>query len=357
MTGWRLRSLAREAFIQARESWPRTIVTVVSAAAICGALAFAELRTATGLLAYHDSFVAAGGTVAVVSSPTGQVSAARCAALVASPAVRAAGALTPTGTISLAASPQTLVQTATVTAGMVALLDRSAPASAATVVGDGLAAELGLRAGGSLPTNDATLTVDAVAATAQRAPQLDRTIMRVVPPVGQAAQCWVELRPADHAGGVGTLDAWFDTGAAGSDLDVSALRTTNEFSRDPAAELRDRPQRNAWVIAGIALVVTGWLATWLRRAELGLHMALGGTRASLVVLAQMEALLLLPAGAVVGGLWAAAAASVIDGLPSAAALTLSARTAGSATALAVLLLPLGVLLAARHDVAALLKDR
>lgn len=122
----------------------------------------------------------------------------------------------------------------------------------------------------------------------------ERRIYGVVGPTGGLGECWVEVGDgADLVSAEGALRVALDTDG------VSRFLTSNEFTRDPASELANRPGERLWIGSALLLGLFGAVQMWARRSELALLRALGTTRAELMILVGFETFLILCAATVV----------------------------------------------------------
>ena len=335
---------------------------VVIAGAVFGTVAFLELRTSRDLLGFVEGFERSGGYVAVVVPAEGStVDASVCEGLNELDFVVSAGALMATELTSFTAAPGLLFQRAPISQGILEVWApgrriRAGDGRPALVAGAALADELGLRPGSFLqPVGGAPTEIVAVVDTQKRNPQASRWALEIVPPVGSVEACWVELSRDAYEAGIGTLPAFF----AGGDEPpiVRRYRRRDEFTRDPLAEFRARPQRLGWVAAAGPVVGTFWLMTWFRRSELGLYLALGTGRATVATMLAVEAMVILTLAYVLGVAYGFALDAALHHEPGFATALLAVRTSISAALLAAALAPLGALLFVRGTIADLLKDR
>ncbi|MEX2323523.1 MAG: hypothetical protein WEA29_07105 [Acidimicrobiia bacterium] len=362
MTGWRLRDAVGEAWRSVTAAVWRTVMLMLVMAGMVGALAWSELATTDHVLAFQRGFDDRGGWVVVASATRGDLPADRCVSIASQRGVVSAGAMTPGPTVQTAAAPGTLFQSASATVGAIQQWAASAPSSAdladGIVVGSAAANELGL-APGMIVTVDVVggdQRVAAVIDTEDRNPFVARWLIQVAPPVGAANQCWVEFEPGTVPAGLGVMEAVFAD--LRPNLEVRRWIRLDDFSRDPVAELANRPQRQAWIPIGIAAAVLVWVIVWARTAEIGLYRAVGTRTSTLWLFGQFEAVFVLVPAAAAGYLWAVAAhAATADRQPGLDQLLIAARTSLSATLLALIVAPLAWAWSGRGQIAAQLKDR
>lgn len=355
---WRTRSLVREALVNLRANAARTAFVLVAAAVVFGSLAFVELRQASDLLSFERSLIASGGYVAVVSGQGG-VPAARCAALEGQAGVVSAGGVRAHGQTTFATQPGVLFQSASVTEGILRTWDPHWQAHAndgpTLVLGRAAASELGVRSGLVIAEADESPATVQVADTDLRNAQSGRWVLDVVPASGRVDECWVEFEPSAYEAGLASLPAQLTDGS--TEAVARPYLRQGEFARNPAQELRDRPQRFGWVVVAALLAGIFVLAAWFRRTEVGLYIALGTPRRALVVGFATEAWVICASAWLLSLLWAVALARVFDYTVTAGALRLAIVTSASCALAVVAAAPLLCPLVARGSIAALLKDR
>ncbi|HXU23986.1 MAG TPA: hypothetical protein VN697_08155 [Tepidiformaceae bacterium] len=357
---WNPRTLMGEAVANVRSSAVRSAILFTALAVALGSLAYLEVHQASDLLAFESSFQSAGGYVSIVSAQGG-VSAGRCEGLNRVPGVVAAGAERAEGQATFTSAPGVLYQEYGITTGLARVWATSSsvgnlPPTPGFFAGTALASELAVRGGLMLAREgESPLPLLAILDVSERAPQADRSLLEVVPPTGNADECWVEFTPQAFPGGSGALAAAF-AGGNGTPS-VRAYISPDQFSRNPANELAARPQRNGWAI--VALLVAGIfvLVAWLRRAELGLYLALGTSRVTLATMLAMESWILVAAGWLTGVLWALAIQRATGHALTLGSIRLATVTSGSAALAVLVLAPMLSVLVARGSIANLLKDR
>ena len=359
---WRWRSVLAEALANVASAGVRTASIIVITASVFGAVAFLELRTANDLLGFVKEFERSGGYVVIVVPAEGStVEASKCEALNGRSFVVSAGSLRSTELVSFASAPGVLFQRATVSSSILGVWapDTYVPpgdGAPALVVGSALAEELGVRAGSYLqPEGDAPARIIAVIDTEQRNPQSSRWALDVAPPVGAVEACWVEMKRDAYDAGLAALPAMFADGEEAPI--IRPFRRQDEFTRDPAAEFRARPQRLGWLAASGLVIATLWLTTWFRRSELGLYLALGTDRSTLAMMLAVEATVVVAAAYLLGVTYAFAVDVALNHEPIYSTSLLAVRTSLSAALLALALAPLGAFLFVRGTIAELLKDR
>lgn len=355
---WRASALAREAACNVRANSIRSFVGLAIIASSIGVLVHVELRQAREATEFLREFEAAGGYMAVVSGGEGMLDSGRCEQLRSWPGVRAAGALGTTTPVSFANAPGQLFQSAVLSPGLLRAWQPGAalPTGGGYVVGPSLGGELGLRPGSRLAlAGESPATVASVLDAERRNPATVRWLLDVAAPSFAAHECWVVFDRGHYEPGLAALPAWFADGAA--EPAVRPYIRRDAFTRDVSGEFASRPQRHGWVAAGGLVVAVFVLASWFRRAELGLYLALGTARLQLAALLFAEAALLLGAGFVLALSWAIVAERLAGHAVPWEHVELSVRAAGSAALLGLVAAPLLSSLVARGNLASLLKDR
>lgn len=330
---------------------PRSLMVGLAIAGLIGALTWSELQTSSRILVFQREFVAAGGNVFVATGVDG-ISAHQCEALANTDIVLAAGGVRLVDAEEVNTAPGTLFQVVEATSGVLQIWsgpDARAPAlrSMGLVVGVAAADELGLGPGSFLGIGDERPSeVAAVYDPGRRYPNAERWIVVPTAPVGLVDECWVEFAAGSRETGGAALG--FLLGGSSVEVDISPLADLDQFSFNPKFELLNRPQGNAWAIAGFALTVLLALIAWLRRRELGLYRALGTSQAALWLMAQLEAVLLVGSASAIGFLFALALnASVQGSLPDSDQLVIAARTNLSTALVVITLAPIATLLIGR----------
>ncbi len=359
--GWRPQAILREARLNLASGWLRTLLLGLVVAAATMALAYLELRDADGLARFARDFRLGGGYVAVVSGQGESLDAGRCAALNDRPDIVAAGGVRQLGTVSFAQAPGVLFQSAEYSGRALAVWAPGAasPAPAAgetALVGVALAKEVGVREGSYLvPEGGGPVRVAGTIDAERRNPRLQRWLLSAGAPAGPVEECWVEFERDAYAPGIASIGAWFAAGDR--EPVVRPYVRRDEFMRDIGAEFRSRPQRWGWLAAGGLVALVFLLVSWFRRADFALYLALGTTRVQLLVLLAIEATLIVVPAAVIGVAGAVLARTWQgDALPY-DHLRLAASAAVAGALLALALAPVVSLLAARGNVAAMLKER
>lgn len=358
---WRPRELVHEAWLNVVTSPWRSGGLVLAMSAIFGGLAGLELHEANELTGFQASFLRSGGYVALGIPAEGDPQgAARCEALNGQPGVLAAGAVFAPEPDTLETAPSVRFQRAAVTRGVLRVWDprlRMEPSGERELVlGVALARELALRVGSwAIFEGQEPARVTGVAEVERRNPQVARWALEIVPPAGAIQECWVEFQPGAYERGLAALPAMFTTG------DKEAIARPyirrDEFTRDPAAEWASRPQKEGWPLAAAVVAGLFALTVWFRRSELGLYLALGTPRSSLMAMLAVEALLAVVFAVALAVAYALAIDEVLRHSPGWEEVRIVSRAGGSAALLALALAPALGVLVVRGSIAELLKER
>jgi hypothetical protein len=355
---WRIATLIREGLANLRANVFRSLLLLVLCAAGFGGLAFLELRQGMDLTDFTREYRAGGAYVAIASVPGTGVSGSRCESLNGRPGVVAAGAWRGTGQDTFPTAPGVLFQAADVTLGLLRVwdTDQELGLGEGLVIGPAMAQELGLRAGlvADFGTDGPTY-VTGVGDFGRRNPQAARWALSPAPATGPFDECWVEFEPGAYEAGRDGLAARFAESSA--DPAVRPYRRADEFTRDPAAEWATRPQKWGWAAVSGVLFGFGLVASWFRRAEAALYLALGTRRAQLSVMAAAETWPLVATGWLLGFAYAVAVQGWRGSNPTGDVLWHAAATSGSAALVLLALIPWASPAVARGSIANLLKDR
>lgn len=356
---WRVFDLVAEAWRNLRAAPGRTFLLVGVTAVLMGGLAFVETSMTSELIEFNDRYVAAGSNAVVVYSDTG-LPASTCSTTRSLSGVLAGGAVSSTMSVETDMAPGTLFNTAAGTTGLwdviaTSQVTRTGADGSGWIIGEAAADELGLSPGMMLGIDGHLQDVDSVVDTELRDPQASRWIMTTMAPTGLAAQCWIEYEPGITTGRIESASAIF---AGVDDAIAVPLIRLDEFSRDPVAELANRPARYGWVVAGSVIALTVWVMAWFRRADIGLYRALGTRSSGLTIIGSIEAAVPLTIGATLGTLWGVAVAVAVSRSSIGAdQWSIVLRSVGSGVLLALIAAPLPWTLGAREPIADQLKDR
>ncbi len=360
MNQWRLHTLTGEVVRNLTASWSRLIAIVALVAGLVGALTWSELTATDDILTYHRDVTTAGGNVIVASHPQ-RLPAERCEPIAQHPAIIAAGSAETAPVSDTNISPGTFFQIQQASPGALQVWGAGPGVETALahglVIGSATADELGLADGNYLGIEGQSPLPVYVVDVERRSPQTQRSIIKTTVPAGRLAACWVETRPGSIIGGEILLaDIYADTG---DELSINRWMRLGEFARDPVAELANRPQTQAWLVAGAIITLLFWLDLWFRRSSLSLYRILGTTRTSLLYQAQLETILVVTVAALLGYLWATTAhhATTLTNA-STDQLLIAARTTLSTILIPITLAPLPALLTGgRNGLLNQLKDR
>jgi hypothetical protein len=351
--------LVADVVLNVRANAIRSTAVLAMTAAALGVLFYLEVHRADELIEYQRDYVRRGGYLALISSDAG-IPADRCEALGREEWVVAAGAAAPAGHASLASVPGVSFAHYRVTQGLLSVwfpgvVSRAEPGVESVYAGETLAREMGLVPGGRAAIEGGpNAAVASVVPLRDRVAPADRSIIEVVPAIGTMSQCWVEFAPRAFRIGLETAPALLATGD--QPVTVSQHTISGQFTRSPQEELTTRPERRAWVAAGLIVILLTAITTWFRRSEIALYAALGTDRVRLVVANGLEAWALTLGGVVSGVLWALALERLGGHTVTLDSFVLAMRSTGSAALLIMAVAPLAPLLV-RGDIAAALKDR
>jgi hypothetical protein len=354
---WQLTELCLEPLRNLRATPVRTAATVGLAALVLGGLALVELDATERVLALRAELDERGAHVFIVRAEDG-LPAARCEALRGLTGVRSAGGVRLSEPVAPLVAPRLRFQAAAVTTGILPVWDPGYRQAEGTgfVIGRSVADELAVDSGARLTLADGRRDVVAdILDVDDRYPEAARWIVEVVPPSGRVSECWVEFSPSASGIARDLLAAWFE--GPGNQVEVRWLRPPDEFARDPARELATRPQAAAWLPLGGVVGLLAALVSWLRRSEAALYAVLGVRKWGLVLMAQLEAVVVVSSGYLLGVAWAAAIAEAVGGPIGLDQVALAGRSAASAALVAMLAAPAGVIPILRWRVVDLLRDR
>lgn len=360
MSGFQAQSLVSEAARNVFASRLRSGLLLGVAAGLTFAVSYAEIDAAHSARADRRAAVERGTNVYVVTSDTGQLPLAACDRLSSTDGVRFAGGVQHQTAVALATAPGVLVQTASVTPGVLSLWTNGrfrGLARGGWVVGSALAQELHLRAGA--PVRLQGRDPDAIAAIVDPKPRddaVDRWLMSVTPANAMGHECWAEfVDGTTDETALGLLNTTFSHVRDGV---ARRLFGRNDLEVSPAEELRSRSTALAWLPAAMVLALVLVVVARSRRAEIGLYRAVGAGLTDCVLLIGFETALLVVGGATYGLVLAAAtaAATASNDVPAdqfAFGVVASARL----VAATLLLGSSAALLFSRDSIAAQLKDR
>jgi hypothetical protein len=248
-----------------------------------------------GILAAWNRSIAAGSTVLVVTTkdPAG-LSAARCDSLNAVPSVVVAGGRGGAESKTAELYPGTAFQVDRVTGSFPSLLWTDLPPEAVldVVSAKSLGATLNVHPGDQIQLDDPTrelFTVDAVAVSEPRVPQLQNSLVIVDPTLRTVDSCMVEASPAAVSDVESLLTGWFT-----SSDPVTVLRLVPPRSTDIDGQAALSGRIGTWLPAGTGLAL-GALATllgWSRRQDYANYALNGASRKDLFWMFRMEFVLL-----------------------------------------------------------------
>lgn len=304
-------------FVALRESFLTTttrparfaMATVVGglAMALSPALESIALDDLTDVL--HDE-QARGSNVLVIESEAGVLDGRLCAAMSAQEGVKAAGGVTAPVVLPIGDPALTTARAVQATAGYFEILWGGPPRSSAplAMLGSDLGKELSIATGAQVSLGDAGLFEAHPAPASIRAESRGRWVTIPAAALDAVHQCWVEVSP----GALHHMRAAIPAMYPGEErLKVSALRS-EETTDTAVAAWESRPSQLLHVICGAVggLVIGSLIAP--RRAEYALYRVLGMPLRVVLLLAAIEAVLLLLPALAFAGLASGVLLSVLD---------------------------------------------
>lgn len=359
---FRTATLASEAVRNSTGSRVRTAILFLAAAGLTFAVSTAELQAVGRLVDFQRFSIANGKNVVVAASDSGDLPLATCVGLARHRGVRHAGGLRRESAQNIASAPGSLVQTGGATPGAISLWTNGGTSAATTSPGwfaaSALAAEFKWRPGTLVRVGQQPLKpINAVFDPAPRNTTIGRWLVSVIPPAGTGHECWVEFDdgPAIDSR-LALVTNTFST-STDTDVTVRPLFRLDELARRPSQELRTRTTALAWLPAGVVIALLLAMVARSRWAEAGLYRVMGASSTDIVVMAAIEAwLVLLPAN-VLGTLWSVAGhLAVAEHHVSLDEIGFAIRATARATILAATLGPLAWIAYGRDSIAAQLKE-
>lgn len=357
---WRPSEVAREALANLR--WTHATVVAVTVLGFASLVA-AEADTVTRALAEEEGFRRAGGYVLLAETARDGIDIAACVRLARVDGVVAAGAERVAAAetaeyLRPASAPDARIPVTEATVGALAVWAPGStllPGSGAAV-GGALADELGLDPGRPLVDRTGrSYPVLAVLPPDARHGEAARHVIRLIPPVGTATRCWVELEPGAFSAGIDVVSAALTPAPA--PVRVSAFRPRDELSARPADIVTERPQRALWVVVAGLVALAAWTHLWSRRAEIGMYRTFGLTPLRLWLTVDVETVALVVPAAVAGTLWGLAVTAAGSDPLTGANLRFVLDAAASGLGAALLAAPAGFALLLRSNPLDLVKGR
>jgi hypothetical protein len=299
----------------------------------------------------------AGVGVLVIDNEGGTFDGAGCATLARIQGVAAAGALYEVRASHATLVPSALFQLATVSPGLIHVLDpRFRQASAGSdVLGNDMRSVLGLAVGSRLAVpGDVPGEVGGVMSDRMRATERGRWVFRVSvrPTDAKIRECWAQVSSNAADGFTQLVPALFP------DVDKLRIRRLSSPTSLQALIVRfdERPTRFAWLAAGGIIGVIALFVPIFRRSEYALYAVSGFRLVELdaIAFAEQCASVLLAA---IFGASAGFLAFSLQYQSSAAALRAGGLTLAMSVSLAVGICAVGSLWAGSIDVARSLKNR
>jgi len=248
-----------------------------------------------GILTAWNRSIATGSTVFVVTTkdPSG-LSAARCDDLNAVTSVVVAGGRGAAEAVGSELNQDITFQVDRVTASFPRLLWADLPAGEThdVVSARSLGSTLGIHAGGQVRLDSPApelFTVDAVASSEPRVPQLQNSLVVVDPTLKTVESCMVEAAPLALNDVESLLTGWFKTSEPVTVLRLVPPRTTDV---DGQAALAGRVGTWLPAVTGIALGILAAVLGWAKRQEYANYALNGARRVELFWMFRMEFILL-----------------------------------------------------------------
>lgn len=288
LSGWRLGELIDE-------SWRRMRgVHLVLAALVASLAAAVTLAGSADLLAALDIVEAReqqGVDLFVTSVPDTEVlDGGMCERIASTAGVRAAGAyygenITANATWVPAGIAVPIVD---VSPGGLHVWWPAAPAEGGLFVGDDLAATIGLSAGMDVQLDGQQVPISAVLPRTVLPDTLQAGVVRVVPAVDGATECWVRLDPGARGAARDIAESAF----LDNTLITAAFAELDDLSADPLTAL-DGPTHLAWTLAAGAALVLMLVVALGGRTEVGIYRATGSDWSDLVAMSVVQTVVLV----------------------------------------------------------------
>ncbi|KRB38476.1 ABC transporter permease [Microbacterium sp. Root180] len=259
------------------------------------------LDSVTDVLADEET---RGAYVLIVESEEGALDGRDCSAVAGQQGVVAAGGMTAPKVVSVGEPALTTARSAEATAGYFEIVWGREPRSSepAVIVGSELGRELSVADGAQITLGgDQRFAASSASASAREDPR-GRWLTIPAAHLQSVQQCWVEASPESLAPVRASLPALFPDAQA---LSVTVMRD-GALSEAAITGWVNRPGRWLHLVCGaVAGAIVGTLLS-PRRAEYALYRLLGLSRPTVLVIAIVEAMLLVQLALVLGGLICAA---------------------------------------------------
>lgn len=297
----------------------RLVLAALLGGLIMAAPAIFETIALDGLADVLAEERARGSAVLIVESESGQLDGHECSAVAAQQGVVAAGGTSAPTVVSVGEPALTTARSVLATSGYFEILWGAEPrySEPTAVLGSDLAHEQSIADGAPIVLGDDRVLA---AASARPSPREDSRGRWITIPVGAlpaVQQCWVEVSPESLDAVRAALPAMFPDATG---LTVSAMRD-DARTELAIAGWTSRPGR--WLSLACGAVAGLMVGTLIapRRAEYALYRLLGLSRPTVLVIALVEALLLIHAAVLLAGLVSGAVIPVLDPIAPAEILT------------------------------------
>ncbi|MGN8553443.1 UNVERIFIED_CONTAM: hypothetical protein OHV15_12755 [Microbacterium sp. SLM126] len=299
----RLRVALRESLrTTAARPWRFALGVAIGGLIMAAPAAFevTALDRVTDVLADEE---ARGTHVLIVESEEGALDGRDCSAVAGQQGVVAAGGMTAPKVVSVGEPALTTARSVEATAGYFEIVWGREPRSSqpAVVVGSELGRELSVADGAQITLGGDRFAASSASASVREDPR-GRWLTIPAAHLQRVQQCWVEASPESLAPVRASLPALFPDAQA---LSVTVMRD-GALSEAAIASWVNRPGRWLHLVCGaVAGAIVGTLLS-PRRAEYALYRLLGLSRPTVLVIAIVEATLLVQPALVLGGLICAA---------------------------------------------------
>ena len=287
--GWRWSDLVEEAW---RRIGGATVLAAVFLAATTAVLGMGIVNRLATAAETERALEVAGLDIAQIVVPDGEtLNADTCARLASLDSVVASGAyfgeaITTPGTWT---ATQVEVPVLDVSLGALQAWWPAAPQAGGIFVGPDYAAATGLEGGAQIAIGDSVVVLSGILPDRVAPAELRASLVRIVPAVGQAPQCW--LRLDRHARGIAQTVAE----AAFPESEVAAvpfLRAT-DLMTDPETVLDSQAIGLATIGAIVLIGLAVAIRAFILRGELAIYRVTGTSRIELLFMAQLQSLMLL----------------------------------------------------------------
>jgi len=300
---WRFRYLLREVIGNVVSGGWRTLLLAAILIAVMSSAALFEAISVSSILDRDINLIERGRYVVRItpgSDSPEAIDAAACDRLALQGGVVSSGAILRTGLFEVSSTPGVRARRISITPGLLAALDLGDPVSS-VVVGAELAEELDVIAGSVMRMvvdgSPETLIVDEVmSGSSSRFPEANRAVLVANAPLGDAADCYVEIYPTvfdEYRVGVAALESLTSVAP-----NVSRLVSVEE-GEAPGDRYAHRPSRFAALAAAAILCSIAAISLQARRSEIGVYRATGTSKSAVFIILFGEFVTLIAGAAVI----------------------------------------------------------